>query len=139
MGLGALLTGIALCWGAVLLWPSNVLDTPFAQLTLGILLRLAGSVVIGLFGISSFFRGVAMMDDAISRAKREKANSAATVTSPRPMAFEPRTRTAEEREKRYASLKWSNLPKSSRGIAIGYLVLIVALVIAAAAYKQFGV
>lgn len=37
-------------WGAVAIWPTGFFDTPFAYVTLGMLLRVAGSVLVVVIG-----------------------------------------------------------------------------------------
>ena len=52
LGLAIILVLIGLwVWAVVAIWPSGFLDTPFAYMTFGMLLRVAGSVVVAIVGI----------------------------------------------------------------------------------------
>jgi hypothetical protein len=42
-------------WGIVALWPDNFLDTPFAALTFGMLLRALAAIAVLLFGALTIF------------------------------------------------------------------------------------
>jgi hypothetical protein len=43
--------GVGVTWVALELWPTNVLDTPFAQLTVAMLLRFIAALLLGAFGL----------------------------------------------------------------------------------------
>jgi len=55
--------------GAVAVWPSGFLDTPFAQMTIGMLLRVVGSVSIIVVGVVVQF-GLWLIIDPGAYSKR---------------------------------------------------------------------
>lgn len=61
--IGALLVacGLALCYGAVELWPAAVMDSAPGSSTAGNVLRVVGAGVAAVFGVGNVLTGLAVM------------------------------------------------------------------------------
>ena len=61
--IGALLVGcgLALCYGAVQLWPLSAGGSPTSSGAAGNLLRLAGALVVAVFGVGNVFAGLVVV------------------------------------------------------------------------------
>jgi hypothetical protein len=56
--------GLALCYGAVALWPSGMFETPlaaFASVSTGGVLRVAGAGLAALFGVGNVLAGLVVV------------------------------------------------------------------------------
>jgi len=54
--------GLAVCYGAIALWPTSMFETPIgSSLSVGGVLRLAGAGIAAVIGVGNVFAGLAVM------------------------------------------------------------------------------